>query len=93
MASGVAPSVESLWEWAKQLPHVHVDETPWPVMGIKEWLWVVTGKEFCLFHSGDTRSRSELETMLETEFEGILCSDDRACVQRLSGQRATEMFG
>ena len=22
---------------------VHVDESPWPVMGLKEWLWVLTG--------------------------------------------------
>ena len=76
MADGVAKSVESLWEWAQQQTHVHVDETPWPVMGLKEWLWVATGKGFCLFHAGDTRTRSELEMMLGTEFEGILSSDD-----------------
>lgn len=67
MAEGVATPVESLWEWAQQQQHVHVDETPWPVMGIKEWLWVATGSDFCLFHAGDTRARSELETMLGTE--------------------------
>lgn len=67
MAEGVATAVESLWEWAQQQQHVHVDETPWPVMGIKEWLWVATGADFCLFHAGDTRARSELETMLGTE--------------------------
>jgi len=27
----------------------------WPVMGIKEWLWVAAGKDFCLFHAGDTQ--------------------------------------
>ena len=76
MAHGVASPVEALWEWAQQQSHVHVDETPWPVMGFKEWLWVATGKAFCLFHAGDTRSRDELETMLGKEFEGILSSDD-----------------
>jgi len=76
MADGVSQSVESLWEWAQQQPHVHVDETPWPVMGIKEWLWVASGRGFSLFHAGDTRSRGELETMLGTEFKGILSSDD-----------------
>ncbi len=77
MASRVAGVVECLWEWGQQQNHVHVDETPWPVMGIKEWLWVPTGrKEFCLFHAGDTRSRDELETMLGSKFEGILSSDD-----------------
>ena len=76
MADAVAGSIECLWEWAQQQTHVHVDETPWPVMGIKEWLWTLTGKGFCLFHAGNTRSRTELETMLGTEFEGILSSDD-----------------
>lgn len=76
MATAVAKSVEALWEWAQQPAHVHVDETPWPVLGVKEWLWVATGKEFCLFHAGDTRSRDELEKMLGTEFAGILSSDD-----------------
>lgn len=60
IADGVAKSVEQLWQWAQQQPHVHVDESPWPVMGLKEWLWVVTGEDFCLFHAGDTRSGSEL---------------------------------
>ena len=76
MAVGVALPVESLWEWAQQQSHVHVDETPWPVMGVKEWLWVATGKAFCLFHAGDSRSRIELETMLGSEFLGVLSSDD-----------------
>ena len=35
-----------------------------------------TGKAFCLFHAGDSRSRIELETMLGTEFLGVLSSDD-----------------
>jgi len=76
MAAGVAKPVASLWEWAQQQSHVHVDETPWCVMGVKEWLWVATGSGFCLFHAGDTRSRSELETMLGSEFAGVLSSDD-----------------
>ncbi len=76
MAAAAAASVESLWQWAQKQSHVHVDESPWPVMGLKEWLWVVTGRQFCLFHAGDTRSRNELEVMLGTEFQGILSSDD-----------------
>ncbi len=32
-----------------------------PVLGLKEWLWVVAEEKFCLFHAGDTRSRAELE--------------------------------
>lgn len=72
----VEPSVSRLREWVQEQPHVHVDESPWPVLGLKEWLWVVGGEEFCLFHAGDTRSRVELEHQLGTEFDGIISSDD-----------------
>ena len=35
-----------------------------------------SGEGFCLFHAADTRGRVELETMLGTEFAGVLSSDD-----------------
>lgn len=72
----VEPGVTKLREWVQQQSHVHVDESPWPVLGLKEWLWVVAGVEFCLFHAGDTRSRAELEQQLGKEFDGIISSDD-----------------
>jgi transposase len=76
VAEAVKPAIDDLWEWAKHRPNVHVDETPWCVMGVKEWLWTASGKGFCLFHAADTRGRVELETMLGTEFAGVLSSDD-----------------
>jgi transposase len=76
VASAVEPAIDSLWEWATLQPNVHVDETPWCVMGVKEWLWTASGEGFCLFHAADTRSRAELETMLGKEFAGVLSSDD-----------------
>lgn len=76
VAEAVEESVASLREWVKQQPQVHVDESPWPVLGLKEWLWVTTGQEFCLFHAGDTRSRAELTKQLGEGFNGVLCSDD-----------------
>jgi transposase len=76
VASAVKPALDSLWEWATIQPNVHVDETPWCVMGVKEWLWTASGEGFCLFHAADTRSRAELETMLGAEFTGVLSSDD-----------------
>jgi len=48
MAASVEGSV-SLQEWVKQQPQVHVDESPWPVLGLKEWMWV-NADNFCLFH-------------------------------------------
>ncbi len=72
----ILPSVSKLREWVQQQSHVHVDETPWPVLGVKEWLWVTADDEFCLFHAGDTRSRAELEQQLGTAFNGVISTDD-----------------
>ena len=76
VADAVGPTVEELWKWAPLQANVHVDETPWCVKGVKEWLWTATGQNFCLFHAADTRSRAELETMLGNEFALVLSSDD-----------------
>jgi transposase len=71
-ALAVKGSVDQLREWVKKQPQVHVDESPWPVLGLKEWLWVTTGQKFCLFHAGDTRSRAELIAQLGETFEGVI---------------------
>jgi len=76
MSAMVTDAVERLGDWVKHSAHVQVDETPWLVKGVKEWMWVVCGKGFCLFHAGDTRSRAELETLLGQSFAGVLSSDD-----------------
>ena len=76
VAAGVKPAINALWKWAQVQSNVHVDETPWCVMGVKEWLWTASGEGFCLFHAADTRGRVELETMLGTELAGVLSSDD-----------------
>lgn len=71
------PTVTELKEWVQQTqPNIHVDETPWPVMGTKEWLWVISHPQFVLFHAGDTRSRAELVSMIGDEYAGVLSSDD-----------------
>ncbi|BAT56555.1 Transposase IS66 (plasmid) [Nostoc sp. NIES-3756] len=73
----IEPSIIELSSWVKQTqPNIHVDETPWSVKGVKEWLWVVANSEFCLFTAADTRSRAELETILGTKYTGVLSSDD-----------------
>ncbi|MFN6480546.1 IS66 family transposase [Nostoc sp. DedQUE07] len=73
----IEPSIIELSNWVKQTqPNVHVDETPWSVKGVKEWLWVVANSDFCLFTAADTRSRAELETILGAKYTGILSSDD-----------------
>jgi transposase len=73
----VAQSIDQLKEWVKQTqPNIHVDETPWAVKGVKEWLWIFANTDFALFHAADTRSRSELEVILGASYTGVLSSDD-----------------
>ncbi|EGK89415.1 IS66 family transposase [Microcoleus vaginatus PCC 9802] len=73
----VNSSIDRLKEWLKQTQqNIHVDETPWLVKGIKEWLWIFANTEFALFHAADTRSRAELESILGSCYEGVLSSDD-----------------
>ena len=77
VAIAIEKPVEQLGNWVKtEQPNVHVDETPWAVKGVKEWLWVVANNEFCLFRAADTRSRVELESLLGAEYHGVLSSDD-----------------
>jgi transposase len=76
LSEAVKGSIERLQEWVKKQPQVHVDESPWLVKGLKEWMWIISGEGFALFHAGDTRSRSELESLLGQSFAGVLISDD-----------------
>jgi transposase len=77
ITQAIEPSIIELSNWVKQTqPNIHVDETPWSVKGVKEWLWVVANSDFCLFTAADTRSRAELETILGAKYAGVLSSDD-----------------
>ena len=76
VANAIIQPVDRLWQWARGQKHVQVDETPWVVKGVKEWLWVAGAEMFCLFHAADTRSRDELKAMLGESFDGVLSSDD-----------------
>ncbi len=53
-----------------------MDETPWVVKGVKEWLWIFANTNFALFHAADTRSRAEVEFILGLNYNGVLSSDD-----------------
>ncbi len=73
----IEPRVLELSVWVhKEQPNVHIDETPWSVKGLKEWLWVIAHPQFCWFRAADTRSRAELEAQLGTEYGGVISSDD-----------------
>ena len=94
VAQAIEPPVKALGRWVKnEQPNVHVDETPWSVKGVKEWLWVVANQTFCLFHAADTRSRAELEHLLGCEYRGVLCSDDFSVYNGQACDGAAKMSG
>jgi hypothetical protein len=73
----VNPTIDRLKDWLKQTqPNIHVDETPWLVKRIKEWLWIFGNTDAALFHAADTRYRAELESILGSSYSGVLSSDD-----------------
>ena len=77
VSTAIKQSVTELEEWINQNnPPLNIDETPWPVKGRKEWLWVFANSNFCLFRAGDTRSRVEIEDQLGRQYSGIIISDD-----------------
>ena len=76
VAASIEAKVEELGDWIKAQPQVQVDETPWLVKGVKEWLWSFSGVGYALYRGADTRSRAELESVLGESYDGVLCSDD-----------------
>ena len=77
VSAAIKKSVTELEEWINHNhPPLNIDETPWSVKGLKEWLWVFANPNFCLFRAGDTRSRVEIEEQIGNEYSGVIISDD-----------------
>lgn len=77
ISQAIKPSVNHLQEWiTSSHPVLHIDETPWLVKGVKEWLWVFANSQFCLFRASDTRGRVEIKDQLGAEYPGVIISDD-----------------
>jgi transposase len=87
VAASIEAKVEELAQWIKEQPQVHVDETPWLVKGVKEWLWSFSGEGYALYRGADTRSRAELELVLGESYDGVLCSDDYSVYNGYAVQR------
>lgn len=73
----IKKSVTELNNWViSSQPPLNIDETPWSVKGVKEWLWVFTNPQFCLFRAGDTRGREEIKAQIGEQYSGVIISDD-----------------
>ena len=58
-----------------QQPELGSDESSLKNNGKKNWIWCITAPLFTLFHIATTRSRSVLEELIGTEFEGFIHFD------------------
>lgn len=90
ISQAINQSVNHLQDWINSShPALNIDETPWSVKGIKEWMWVFANPGFCWFKAGDTRGRVEIENHLGTEYQGVVISDDFSVYNsyRASGQQ------
>ena len=77
ISQGSKKSVTELRNWVvSSQPPLNIDETPWSVKGVKEWLWVFTHPQFCLFRAGDTRGREEIKDQIGEKYSGVIISDD-----------------
>ncbi len=77
ISQAIKPIVNSLKHWINSdHPLLNIDETPWLVKGVKEWLWVFANPKFCLFLAADTRSRAEIEDQLGAKYLGVIISDN-----------------
>ena len=77
ISQAIKQSVSELNNWVvSNQPPLNIDETPWSVKGVKEWLWVFTNPQFCLFRAGDTRRREEIKAQIGEQYSGVIISDD-----------------
>lgn len=77
ISEAIKTSVSELNNWViSTQPPLNIDETPWSVKGVKEWLWVFANPNFCLFRAGDTRGREEIKDQIGKQYSGVIISDD-----------------
>ena len=77
LGEALALPYEEAREWIEtESPPLHIDETPWTVKGVKEWLWVFVTEKLCLFRAADTRSRAEVQNQIGQQYDGVIISDD-----------------
>lgn len=77
ISGAIKKSITELKNWViSSQPPLNIDETPWSVKGVKEWLWVFANPQFCLFRAGDTRGREEIKDQIGEQYSGVIISDD-----------------
>ncbi len=68
------PVVDQLVEELQSASILHLDETPWYVLGRWQWLWVAITTDTAVFHIG-SRKKEELAHLVTDAFVGWLVTD------------------
>jgi len=72
----VEPTVTKLREWVQDQPTC-MDETPWPVLGVKEWLWVSAEEKVCFMQG--IPARVELDQQLGLSLTALSAAMTSVC--------------
>ncbi len=88
----IEPCYQQWLNYVKQPGVRCVVETTFCIDGIKFWLWVATSEQVCALLLAPTRSSAELKSLLGEDFDGILSSDCKACLQSSKGEGETKML-
>ena len=75
LAAKCQPTYQRLILHLRQGEVAHVDETGWKVGGQTAWLWVFANDEVSLYVIDPTRAHEVVESVLGTDYAGVLVSD------------------
>ncbi len=75
ISASLSDAHEQLKEAIPRQPQLGSDETSLKNNGKKHWIWCITAPLFTLFHLASSRSRSVLEELIGTDYEGAVHFD------------------
>jgi transposase len=75
MCAALEPVATAVQRVVQQQAVANVDETGWKEAGARRWLWVAVTRVATLFLVAVSRSAASLQTLLGSEFAGVVGSD------------------
>jgi transposase len=75
ISASLADAYDELKEAIPEQPQLGSDESSLKNNGKKNWIWCITASLFTLFHIATSRSRSVLEELIGTDYEGFIHFD------------------
>ena len=75
ISASLADAHDELKQAIPEQPQLGSDESSLKNNGKKNWIWCITAPLFTLFHIANSRSRSVLEELIGTDYDGFLHFD------------------